>query len=134
MSDVQKKRLENANQFIREIGTRGRRFFYDQKSDRYARLKLDGRGRVWFMDDYTGKWIYTHLRNRRWRGFSHGGTLRSLVERLCDHIKKGAELNPRYFDLRPHSCSGHPWGYPHEDYPELRAAAIRLGIMPKQEQ
>lgn len=127
---VQQQRLENVNRFIVEIGQRGRRFFYNQKFDRYAQLKIDDRGRVWFRDDYTDQWIYTHLRNRNWRGFSHGGTLRSLIELLSDHVKKGRQLNPRYFDLRPHSCSGHPWGYPHEDYPELAAAAVKLGIMP----
>ena len=127
------KRLENVNRFLREIGDRGRRFFYNDKFDRYAHMEMDARGRVWFVDDFSGVRIYTHHRNRLWRGFSHGGTLRSLVERLCDHVKKGVQLNPRYFDLRPWSVSGHPWGYPHEDYPQLKAAGVRLGIIPEQE-
>ncbi len=132
-SDTQQQRLENVNQFIVEIGQRGRRFFYNEKFDRYARLELDSRGRVWFVDDYTGERIYTHLRNRHWGGFSHGGTLQALIEFFSDHVKKGTELNPRYFDITPLSCSGHPWGYPHEDYPELKAVGIRLGIIRGQE-
>ncbi|MBY6032150.1 hypothetical protein KUV59_03145 [Marinobacter daepoensis] len=129
MRQLQRARLENVNRFIREIGSRGRRFFYNKEHDRYAHMEMDARGRVWFVDDYTGKRIYTHLRNRHWRGFSHGGTLRALVELLCDHIKKGRQMHPRYFDLKPQCCSGHPWGYPHSDYPELNRVGILLGIV-----
>ncbi|WP_428398213.1 hypothetical protein [Marinobacter salarius] len=130
MRDIQQKRLENVNQFIREIGSHGRQFFYNSKHDRYARMEMDDRGRVWFVDDYSEKRIYTHLRNRNWRGFSHGGTLRSLVELFCDHIKKGTQLRYGYFSVNPNLyCSGHPWGYGHEDYPKLREAGIQLGII-----
>ena len=137
MRNLQKKRLENVNQFIREIGSCGRRFFYNAKSDRYARMEMDDRGRVWFVDDFTQERIYTHFRYRPWPGFSNGGTLKRLVEVFRDHVKKGSQLNSRYFDINPSLyCSGHPWGYPHEICAELSDKAVHLGIMadPLQEQ
>src|SRR3546814_18480004 len=77
------ERLTQANELIGLISSCGRRFFYNKTHDRIARLELCKRGRVYFVDDYTGKRIYTHRTGitSRWHGFSHGGPLRSLVER-----------------------------------------------------
>lgn len=130
MSD-QAQRLENVNAFIRLIGDIGRQFF--KHKDRYASMEVDHRGRVWFIDDYTQERIYTHYR-WRWSGFSHGGTMKNLIELFRDHIKKGHCMNPRYFDHQQLSCSGHIWGYPEKDLATLKAEAIRLGIIVEQGQ
>ena len=128
MSD-QHQRLENVNAFMQVIGDHGRNFF--KHKDRYASMEVDHRGRVWFIDDYTQDRIYTHYR-WRWRGFSHGGTMRNLVELFRDHIKKGRCMNPRYFDPQKLSCSGHIWGYPAEEMARVKAEGIRLGIVNSQ--
>jgi len=132
MKELQTKRLENVNAFIKVIGDHGRRFFYYSKSDRYAHMQLDARGRVWFVDDYSGERIYTH-RNWRWRGFTHGGTLRNIVEVFRDHIKKGVRIHPSYFTIKSWMGSEHPWGYPLDSLEILHAEGIRLGLIAEQE-
>ncbi|MBY5942347.1 hypothetical protein KUW00_15815 [Halomonas sp. DP5N14-9] len=126
----EQKRLANVNAFIHVIGDHGRRFFHHQ--GRHGRMELDQRGRVWFIDHYSQRRIYTHY-PYRWRGFTSGGTLKSLVELFRDHIKKGHLLNSRYFDHSPDRCGGHPWGYPSSDLEIVKDAALRLGIMARAE-
>lgn len=125
-------RVDNVNLFIKEVADCGRRFFFNEINSRYASVYLDGRGIVWFTDDYTQERVYTHY-SGRWRGFSHGGTLKGLVEFFRNHIKKGSLLRESYFDTSDMWCSGHSWGYPHQDYPKLKEAAIRLGLMAAQQ-
>jgi len=132
VSELQATRLDNVNAFIKVIGGHGRRFFYTNK-DRYAHMQLDDRGRVWFVDDYTEERIYTH-RSGHWRGFSHGGTLRNLVEVFRDHVKKGVKIHSSYFSTRSWICSGHPWGYPEDSLKMLHAEGVRLGLIAEQEQ
>lgn len=128
--EEQLQRLANVNEFIEIIASMGRRFFNYSPSDgveRCAWMYLDSHGHVYFVDDYSGKHIYTHY-SGRWKGFTNGGTLKSLVELFRDHIKRDDKLNSRYFEPR---C---PWGYPEDCFPKLRSAAIRLGIMARVEQ
>lgn len=120
---TQKQRLDNVNEFIQIIAACGRKFFSHKGN--VSTMEMDERGLVWFIDYYTNKRIYTHYKHE-WRGFTSGGTLRRLVEFFRDHIKKGATLNPRYFEVW---CNGHPWGYPHDDLAMLDREAQRLGIM-----
>jgi len=133
MKELQTKRLENVNAFIKVIGDHGRRFFYDSKSDRYANMQIDARGRVWFVDDYSGERIYTH-RDGRWRGFSHGGTIRILVEMLRNHIKQGKKISAHYFTCRSWMNGHHPWGYPSDSLEVLREEGVLLGVVAEQEQ
>ena len=64
-------------------------------------MEVDHRGKVWIIDDYSGKRVFTHetVWGGRWRGFSHGGTLRSLVEAFRDYICTGEPLNRGYLGL-----------------------------------
>jgi len=125
--ELEQQRLANANKFIRKIGDCGRRFFHHE--GRYAELSLDGRGRVWFTDEYSGRRIYTH-RDGRWQGFTHGGTLKILVEVFRDHIKKGRQLHHLYFDPdRFRGFGTHPWGYPDGELILLKHAGLTLGIV-----
>jgi len=123
---IQEKRLENVNEFIQIIASCGRKFF--SHNGFISTMEMDERGRIWFLDYYTKKRIYTHYKHE-WRAFTSGGTLRRLVELFRDHIKKGTHMSPRYFETRDHWCSGHPWGYPHDDLAMLEQEARRLGII-----
>lgn len=86
MKEIEQKRLEKANELLSVIGNCGQKFF-NHKGE-ISRLELDSRGRVWFIDSYSKKRVYTHY-GHRWRGFTNGGTLRSLIIRLRKYIKTG---------------------------------------------
>jgi len=123
----QQERLAAINEFIRVIGSCGRRFL-SENSDKstlvddpvFSTMELDARGRVWYCDHYTNARVYTHYQGR-WRGFTGGGTLRRLVEAFRNYIKKGKMLRKEYFYL------DSPWEYG-DDILKVKEAAIRLGI------
>ncbi|WP_198387826.1 hypothetical protein [Burkholderia ubonensis] len=93
-------------------------------------MEIDARGRVWFVDDYTQKRIYTHDTRGRWRGFTHGGTLRALVEDMRDYIMNGTPVPRWKIAIRQ---LGNPerdvWGYGFEAAEAVRKAAFALPIM-----
>jgi hypothetical protein len=99
---LKQQRAEQVNQAIRIIADHGRRFFYSHAVNRYANMEVDQRGKVWFIDSYSGKRIFTHetVWGGKWRGFSNGGTLRQLVENFRDYIRTGEPMNPFYLGLR----------------------------------
>jgi len=113
-------RLKSANEFIKVIASCGRRFFKHKSFVSY--LELSDHGRVFFIDYYTKKRIYTHI-DCRWDGFTGGGTLQSLIERLRDFIVKGYYLPAEYF----HVNYDHIWGYGSDIF-VIKEAAIRLHI------
>ena len=127
------ERLSFANQLIRIIGSHGRRFFYNKKTGEYARIELRN-GRLWWIDDYKGTPVYL-LRTGyggRWRGFSHGGTMRSLVEDIRDYVRSGRQVpawkiveRSRFAD----GARGNIWGYDEESAIAVRAAALALPIV-----
>lgn len=122
------QRLEKANQLIKSIAQCGRQFFYNKEHDRTASIELDPRGRIWWIDDYTGTRIYTHY-SHRWRGFSHGATMRTLVEHLRNYVFKGTLLPEGIFGPWPQWYSqGDPWGYG-DDMQKVRKAAADLGLL-----
>lgn len=123
---LKQQRCEQVNAVIKIIGSHGRRFFYNARFDRYAQIELDHCGRAWFVDDYTGERVYTHRTGfgNEWRGFSHGGTLRDLVERFRDYITKGTQLPPGILGLeRINPNNGNIWGYEPEALQRVRAEA-----------
>lgn len=146
--NAKQARLEHANQLIRIIASHGRRFFYYGGSnvwnpetktstfvpaDRYASLELRN-GRVYFIDSYSEKAVYTHPTpfGNDWRGFTNGGTLRSLVEDMRDYVLKGTPI-PRWkivIQQRGHQdLEGNIWGYDVEGARAVRAAAYALPIV-----
>lgn len=131
MKSTKAERLQHANALIQVISRHGRRFFWDEKAQRVASLEVDARGRVWFVDDYSGKRIYTHDAGytNRWRGFSHGGTLRALVEAMRDYITKGATLHPEYIAPERMNPGSNIWGYSAEAALAVREAAHKLPII-----
>jgi hypothetical protein len=130
---TKQERLENANELIRIIGSHGRRFFYSKERDTFARLELRN-GRVWWVDDYRGGEVYTHRTglHNSWRGFSHGGTLRSLVEDMRDYITSGRKIERWKIVIRQLNSKGlenNIWGYSEEDATTVRERAYTLPII-----
>lgn len=128
---LKRQRAEQVNQAIKIIADHGRRFFYDQHSKRYASVEVDSRGRVWLIDDYTGKRIYTHPNTwgNKWRGFSHGGTLRDLVEAFREYICTGKPLGQSYLGPERHRITdGNIWGYAPEAMTAVRELAGALPV------
>lgn len=125
------QRAEHVNQAIQIIGSHGRCFFYNQHGNRFASMEVDARGRVWFIDDYSQKRIYTHPTTwgGRWRGFSHGGTLRELVMGFRDYICTGKPLSPFYLGPeRENLTNGNIWGYEPEAMATVRELAGALSV------
>lgn len=122
---TKQNRVEMANETLCAIASCGRKFF--AHDGRVSRFELDHRGRVWFIDKYTQKRIYTHYRYE-WIGFSEGGTLRALVERLRDFIATGRQLPLLVFGPWPEwVCGGDLWGYG-EDMEIVRGAVCKSGV------
>lgn len=126
------ERLGHANALIEIISRHGRRFFRNRESGAIARLELDARGRLWWIDEYRGSRVYTGKvmgYPHRWRGFSHGGTLRSLVEALRGYILRGELLHPEYIaPSRIDPTNGDIWGYGDEAAAAVRAEAHALPL------
>lgn len=127
-------RLVLANEFIEAIGRSGRRFFFHKTEfdRRFAFIEMDERGRLWWNDEYSKKRIYMHTSDSaRWRGFSHGGTLKSLAKVLRDFVMRGECLSADYFIDDGFEKAGvfkHPWGYG-ADLAKVRAAGLLLGVL-----
>lgn len=120
------ERMEIANKMLIAIASCGRKFFAHR--DRVSRFDIDHRGRIWFVDKYTQKRIYVSYRGN-WRGFSEGGTLRALVERLRDFITRGKQLPALIFGPWPEwVCGGDLWAYG-DDMQRVREAASNLQIV-----
>lgn len=132
---IKEQRAAHANALIDVIARHGRRFFYNQRHQRNARIELRN-GRVYFIDDYSGKAIYTHRTTfeNRWRGFSHGGTLRSLIEQLRDYIMNGTLLSRWVIAPAYAASDGDIWGYgPAAEAVRAEAWALPLFAPPKTE-
>ncbi|WP_397448193.1 hypothetical protein [Pseudomonas sp. NA-150] len=125
---LKQQRTEHVNQVIRIIADHGRRFFYSQASNRYASMEVDLRGKVWFIDDYSGKRIFTHetVWGGRWKGFTHGGTLRDLIKAFRDYIRTGEPLHPGYLGPERFDDS-NIWGYDEAGMKDVREQA---GVIP----
>ena len=118
---TRRQRLTHANELIAAISRHGRRFFYYEGHDRVARFEIDLAGRLWLRDDYTGRRIYIAYRGN-WRQFSHGGTLRRLVEATALYIRQGKPVPAGHFGPWPQwLCEGDLWGYGREAMATLRA-------------
>ena len=128
-----RERLARANAFLRAIASCGRRFFFTPRSphqeERVAHLEVDERGRVWFVDDYSGKRIYTHYRGA-WRGFTHGGTLKGLILYLREYLVRGLLLPRGSLGPWPDWVGGNGdlWGYG-LDMKKVRQSARDLGLL-----
>lgn len=122
--EEKKERARKANDLIAYFGSRGRMFF--NHSGKISHMEVDERGRIWFINAYNGKRIYTHY-NGRWRGFGEGGTLRDLIIRLRDYIQTGKDIGKMLGPFPDWYSNGDPWGYK-EDMELVYIKALELGI------
>lgn len=126
---AKRQRCEQVNQAIQIIASHGRRFFFCQQKQTYASIQVDDRGKVWFIDDYSQKRIYTHPTpwGGRWKGFSRGGTLKGLVEQFRDYICTGKQINSVYLGLQRSWDESNIWGYDEEG---MRSVRDHAGLLP----
>ena len=122
---TKQERLASANEFIKVIASCGRKFF--EHEGFVSTLELSPTGRVFFVDYYTKKRIYTHRKYCNWDGFTSGGTMKRLIESLRDFITKGYTLIAKYFEPVYPNGAKNSWGYG-DDILIVRDAAVRLGI------
>lgn len=125
---TKQERLEAVNELIKVIASCGRRFFSETSDNKpfISYMKIDERGRIWFVDSWTKKPVYTHYHGD-WKHFTHGGTLRRLVECFKNHITKGIQINADYFQPVMSNGFKNPWGYD-DDILIVKEAAVRLGV------
>lgn len=133
-STTKQERVTQCNEILRICASHGRRFF-SHDADRLERetnpaishFELDPRGRIWFIDKYTGKRIYTAYKYK-WRGFSDGGTLRSLCDALCDYIRAEKNTIPlgHFGPFQEWRCGGDPWAYGKEEMAEVRRKVVEI--------
>lgn len=124
------ERAEHANQLIKAIASHGRKFFWCESKSRTASIEVDQRGRIWLVDDYTGDRIYTHYQGR-WRGFSHGGTLKYLVEAMREYIRTGRKISICQIAPNRGEMDGNRdmWGYGSDACAALKAEASGMPII-----
>lgn len=122
MSETGKKqyRVAMANRFIGVIGSYGRKFL--EKDGRFDVLYLNDRGHIYYNQAWNDAHIFVGRLppHGRWRGFTHGGTLMSLVKMLVQFVRTGKKLHPHYF-------SDH-WGYG-DDMPKVINEGKALGVI-----
>lgn len=118
-STIEQKQLRavHANALILSIASYGRKFF--RYEDNVAKLFVQPSGRVFILDEYTRKLIYTHT-ERHWNGFNNGGTLRGLVCMLRDYIMTGKQINIGYICTQRRYDDSNIWGYSKEEAVALR--------------
>lgn len=132
---LKRQRAEQVNQVIRIITDHGRQFFYRQTVNRYANMEVDHRSKVWFIDDYSGTRIFTHetVWGGKWRGFSHGGTLRDLVKELGITSALVNHSTPDY--LGPERIDdSNIWGYDEEAMKAVRKQVSALPVFSQLQQ
>lgn len=120
-------RMSDANDLIYCISERGRRLFsYGPNNENVSQFKLAQNGRLWFLDGYANRLIYTHY-NGPWRHFTNGGTLRRLIQGLRDFIMTGkclcGDLGPW-----PERHGNDRWAYG-SDMELVRQKAAELRII-----
>lgn len=121
-------RCEKANELIKLIATRGRKFCnYEDRTDRNGHIsyfKLIN-NRVYYVDGFTHKAIYAYHYRHFKRYFSEGGTLQALMQDLSLYIRTGKATN---------GTNGYggvycqAWGYREDDLAEIRAKAVEIGF------
>lgn len=131
--EQKRDRAANANEVIAAVAMYGHQFFNHPKRYGTSYIRVDDRGRVWFVDGWTGKSVYLHYAYWQ-RGFSEGGTLRQLIIALKDYITTGEPISRSRLGPWPDwYCDGDPWGYG-DDMQLVRDCAVAVGVLIVQRQ
>lgn len=109
-TQIKLQRVAEVNAVIKAISNHGRRFFFNAQHNRVAEIKIGNNGAILLIDDYTGMPVYTAYKYD-WRWFSHGGTLRRLVEGFAEYIRSGKQIHPGNIGLVREWTDGDVWGY-----------------------
>lgn len=122
------ERIIAANEFMQVIANCGRFFFRNTGAGHDAFLTMNTRGNIiWLHDDYTGARINA-AKEGRWESFSHGGTLKSLLTSIGEHVLTGKTMRFGYFQPKMDNGFENPWGY-RGDLLLVRDAGVRLGLI-----
>lgn len=124
------RRLDAVNELVKFIGNNGRRFFFDPRKNTYAHMSIFGDNRLYWVDEGSGKSIYLHY--KYWgKGFTNGGTLKSLVDHFRRFVVTGQMLPEEILGPWPSWYgNGDLWGYG-ESMRDVRAKAAELGLLPQ---
>lgn len=114
-------RIDSANALVLEISSRGRRFFHSARFCRVGAFEMTAKCKLRWRDEYTDKLVDT-TSDRMWPYFSHGGTLRRLLEDLTAYIVDGTKLHHGHFGPWGEAFRGDLWGYGFEAMESLRNA------------
>lgn len=128
MSIIKKRgRVEHANTLIKIISDYDRRFFYNAQANRVAQFEII-KGHIYFRDDYTNKLIHVH-KNFYNINFSHGGTLRDLVENMANYIRTGEHLSIKHIGPELAFSNQNIWGYSQRSIDDVRMLALGIPII-----
>ncbi|PAF20058.1 hypothetical protein CHH49_18095 [Terribacillus saccharophilus] len=122
------KRVLLVNDLIKFISSKGRRFFYSNRTRQTAYFTFTGinKTRLWYHDQ-NGSRINPYPSSRhREQSFSHGGTLYALMHDFSDYIMTGEYSNGKngYGGLY-----GGAWGYSETDMKEIIEYAKKWGYL-----
>ncbi|MFP7229113.1 hypothetical protein SFB99_12910 [Bacillus altitudinis] len=118
----QLKRINDINELIKLIASIDRRTFYCESKDWVACFIFGKSGKLFFVDDRTGEWVYPYeLGHGPAKGFSHGGNMWELVNRFREFIITG-----RYGALRDYE---EIWAYSEEGCKKIREKAKEIGFI-----
>ena len=125
MNETKEQRMETVNKLITKISSVGRRFFFNKKDGFIAHFELKN-NRIYFVDDYTKEKIYAYGPKYFENGFSHGGTMQSLILEFSEFIRTGRCVNGKngYGGLY---CPY--WGYLASEMVEIRSFAKDIGYL-----
>lgn len=122
-------RIDVVNKLIQVIGSKGRRFLYSGKHDRYTKFYY-ANSVLWMVDGYSNHTIpmLPDRSDRRERNewFNGGGTLWGLVNDFAEYILSGDYTN---------GVNGYAglycwnWGYPDEDMEAIQQYAKSIGYL-----
>ena len=129
---AREERVKHANALIRVISDHGRRFFFNKTSRRVAHIEMDNNGKLFWIDDYRATRVYMDTvggYETRWRGFSHGGTLKALALEMRNYIRTGEQINIAYICMSNIAGDSDIWGYGKEASKATRHAAAALPII-----
>ncbi|MDB5056140.1 MAG: hypothetical protein JWM44_4190 [Bacilli bacterium] len=127
---VHVERIEIVNRIIHEIGSRGRKFTWSTKHNRFCNFYFEKK-RLWYIDVYYDVPLHMikdqkHQSRQHEKYFSGGGTMWGLMNDFKDFIygDDDANHNNGYGGLY---CQH--WGYPEEDMEAIRKLAVELGYL-----
>ncbi|RDL44321.1 hypothetical protein DN730_07910 [Marinomonas piezotolerans] len=122
---IPSERVDHANELIKLIAIYGREFLSHEGT--IAHIELGKGGKVFYVDAYTRRRVYTNREHVRWSGFSEGGTMQSLISHLKRYILEGTPIDKRLI-ANPgfYQDGGNIWGYDQREAEKLREQAFKL--------